>query len=103
MLAAVDHVFVKRGMESLLQSAHGAGNLQRLLAGVHLQYLEALGLEPALDRLHILITGSELLSELAGSEPFMKIRRAWRVQIMQQLLQGGFLLGTALQNQMQPF
>ena len=60
-------------MKCLLQSAYGAGDLQRLLARIHLQYLEALGLEPVLDGLHILVAGPELLSELFGRQPFVKI------------------------------
>ena len=43
------------------------------LPGIHLQHLEALGLEPVLDGLHILVAGPELLSKLVGRQPFVKI------------------------------
>ncbi len=102
MLLAVDLILVNRGMECLLQSAYGAGNLQRLLARIYLEYLEALGLEPVLDGLHILVTGSELLSKLFGGQPFVKIRGARGMHVMQQLLQAGLLLRAALQKQLYP-
>src|SRR5580658_8477321 len=98
MLLAVDRVFVNGGMKSLLQGAYGAGDFQRLFTRIHLEYLEAFCLEPALDGLHILVAGPELLTKLFWRQPFVEVCRARGVHIAEQLLQGGFLLRAALEN-----
>src|SRR5271155_5571105 len=98
MLLAVDRVFVNGGMKRLLKGAYGAGDFQRLFTRVHLQYLKAFCLEPALDGLHILVAGPELLTKLLRRQPFMETCCAGSVHVAQQLLQGGFLLRTSLEN-----
>src|ERR1700722_15671853 len=97
MLPAVDRIFVNGGMKGLLQSAYAAGDFERLLAWVHFQDLETLGLQPALNGLHVLVAGPELLTKLFRRQPFVEACRARGVYVPQQLLQGGFLLRTALQ------
>jgi len=92
---------VNLGVEGVAQLADVARELERAFAGIDLGDAEAVIAEPGGDGGDVLIGGSELRAELIGREPLVVAGRAWRVHAGNELAERGFLIGAALQDELQ--
>ena len=100
---AVHLVLMDLCMEGIAQLGGVAGELDGLLAGIDLDDVESVAAEPGLNRRNVLVGGSELLAEIVRSQPFVVTGRTGGVHLADELAEGGFLAGAALEDQMHAF
>ncbi len=98
---ALHRVGVDRGMEGGLDLADRSGELDGALSGGDLGDGEAVGLKPAGELLDVRVGGAKLLGEGSRRQPLMEVGRTGLVGLLEKLLEGGLLLGRALEDQLQ--
>ena len=85
------------GVKRFLHLADAAGKFDDGFACANFDILKAVSGEPLGYGLHVRIGGPELCAELLGSEPGVIIRGGFILLVVEQLAEGGFLVGAALQ------
>src|ERR1700735_4017973 len=86
MLLTLDYVAVNCGMKGLLYLSCVAGKVDDCAGGGYLHYLKSMRSEPRCDDLNVLVGRAELLAELDGREPLVKIGRGFIQLLGHQLI-----------------
>ena len=86
-------------MKRLTDLARRAGKIDYHSTRIDHVDLKPMRLEPACDRLQILLRQSEPLSEFRGADPSVEVRRALRMKLINKLLKFALLFWRAAQLQ----
>src|SRR5258708_7246811 len=85
------------GLECLAYLARRSGKINYHTAGVYHVDVKAMRLKPRGNPLEARLRGSEFLPKFLRRQPVVKIRRALRVEFVDELLENFFLFGGALE------
>ena len=95
----MDGVAVELGVEGGFELTCGAGELDCGAAGVEVVDGEAVGLEPSAEGFEVRVGGAVEAAEVIGLEPVMEVGVAGGVGGSDEVVERGFLLGGAAEDE----